>query len=166
MSASEEELLLRERARALARPVEPERRRQGMEAILFRASGSRYALPLHEALRILPVRDLTPLPGARRPLAGLASWRGGLLPLVDLRLLASAGRGRGIGDLTRIVVFGNDDEKVGILAESIDRVIDLDPASIAPLADETVEQRHLRGMTHDAVLVLDAPGFLEMLRGG
>ena len=159
------ERVLRDRARLLARPIEPERP-PGVSSILFRVAGQRYALPLAEAMRILPVEELSPLPGARSPLVGLAPWRGGLLPLVDLRLLGPSDAGPGIEDLTRIVVLGDDASPVGVLVESVEDVAAVDFAGLTALADEAADRRHIRGVTADAVLVLDSSGFLELVRGG
>jgi purine-binding chemotaxis protein CheW len=154
--------ILKRRALALASEPRPARP-PGLEALTFRLGGERFALPLADLVRVLTVTELVPLPGARPPLTAVAPWRGGLLPVLDLRLLG--GGARGIADLTRILVIGGNSTAAGILAERIDDIEYLDPERIRP-PEAGEAGRHVRGVTPGAVLVLDAAALLALHRGG
>jgi purine-binding chemotaxis protein CheW len=158
----DERRLLEARARALARP--PGRAAPpGLETVVFRLGGERYGVPLLDIVRILPIGELAPLPGARPPHAGVAPWRGGLLPLLDLRLLRRASPG--IGDLTRVVVIGDEQRPVGLLAEGVEDIATIDTAALQAVEAGDGE-RHVRGILPDAVVLLDTGGLLRLHRGG
>jgi purine-binding chemotaxis protein CheW len=154
--------ILKRRALALAAEPRPPRP-PGLEVLSFRLGGEHFALPLADLVRVLPVTELVPLPGARPPLSAVAPWRGGLLPVLDLRLLG--GRPHGIADLTRILVLAGNGAAAGILAERVDEIEYLDPDRIRP-PDAGEAGAHVRGVTPDAVLVLDAAALLALHRGG
>lgn len=83
-----DEELLRQRARALARP--PARAAalvDSAEALVVRAGGTRYALKLVELSTVIPVQHLSPVPGAPPFLAGLAHLQGQVVSVVSLAVL-------------------------------------------------------------------------------
>jgi twitching motility protein PilI len=51
----------------------------------FRLGGHRYAVSFEEIVEILTLPQLTPVPGARPWLLGVANIRGTLIPVVDLK---------------------------------------------------------------------------------
>lgn len=59
---------------------------RGGDLVVFEVAGHRYALPVTRVHEIAPRAALTPLPGAPAALAGVLRLRGGLLPIVDLRV--------------------------------------------------------------------------------
>lgn len=52
--------------------------------ITFRVSDREYALAVHDVVEILSARPATPIPTAADRLAGVVSWRGSTLPVLDL----------------------------------------------------------------------------------
>jgi chemotaxis signal transduction protein len=153
--------ILRERARVLARP--PARTRAaGRQHVVFRLAGERYAAPLEDTVLIMPVGEIVPLPGVRAPLIGVAPWRGALLAVADLRLLA--GTSAGLPDITRLVILGDDAGSVGVLAEAVEEIRPIDTTDMGSVEVGTGDA--VRGITHDAVLVLDPQRLLAIARGG
>ena len=157
----DEQALLRQRAAALARRLDAVRTDAGVEHAAFRLARERYAIELGALVQIFPLRDLARLPGARPPLIGLTPWRGGLLRVIDLAV--ALGRPHsGIADQGRVLVIGDEDgREFGILVDAVQDVVALHADDVRSLAGEEVGASLLRGVTRDAVLILDAP---EMLR--
>lgn len=52
--------------------------------ITFHSNGEEYGLDVHSVVEILSPREVTPLPGARPHVAGIVSWRGRTIPVLDL----------------------------------------------------------------------------------
>lgn len=106
---------------------------------LIRLADGRYALALDVVAEVLPLPDLTRLPGAPVWLGGIANWRGKVLPVLDLRPLLGAER-RPAPTSARLVVLREDGVEAGLLVEGVlglmtrsDELQEV-PATVAPAA--------------------------------
>ncbi|MHB1169734.1 MAG: chemotaxis protein CheW [Longimicrobiales bacterium] len=156
-SEAQERAILARRAAQLARRSEQTEVAETVEVAVFRYGRERYAIELGCLLQIFALRDLALLPGAKPPVIGLTPWRGGLLRLLDLG--AALGRPHeGIADRKRVLALASGSQAAfGILIDMIDDVRTLPVEEIRPLPERDDEHSTLlRGVTRDAVLVLDA----------
>jgi purine-binding chemotaxis protein CheW len=64
---------------------------QVLDLFTFVVGPHRYAIDVRRVDEVLAPAEVTPLPGARAPVDGLLSLRGGPVPRVDLRLCLPAG---------------------------------------------------------------------------
>lgn len=153
--------VLRERARQLARPLTRASTTRRLDAVSFSLGRERYAVEARHVFAVFRLESLTPLPGARPPVAGVTPWRGDVLTVLDIRGLVGA-TATALDDLARVIVLGNDRPELGLLADRIDDPLQLDPGSVHPLSAERASRGSeiLRGVTSDAVVVLDAPALL------
>lgn len=156
--------LLRERARALARPVRtPDTAAAGdtFQAVVFSLGDERYAIDTRHVLRVEVLRQLTPLPGAAAPLHGLTQWRGDVLTLLDLRSVLGASL-KGIVDMGRMVVI-EADRRFGILVERLLDIRLIGPQGLKPLPRDDAEARTLlHGLTDDGILVIDDAALIAL----
>lgn len=153
--------LLRRRAAELARAPVPAGMRQSTPVLIFRLSDERYAIDASIVLQVHVLRDMTPLAGARPPLFGITHWRGAVLTLLDLREQLGV-RPHGLTDLGRVIVVGDARQPFGILADAAVDFVDLAEVAVRAVpADEQAGRILIRGITDDAVLVLDAPAVLR-----
>lgn len=153
--------VLRRRAAALARVPRTQRSREAIHAVVFQLADESYAIEARVVLQVHVLRELTPLAGARPPLFGITHWRGGVLTILDLRDQLGV-RARGLTDLSRVIVIDGDRQPFGILADAARDFIDLQETRVRPLpADEAAARPLLRGMTDDAVLVMDTVAVLN-----
>lgn len=155
-SEAQERAILARRAAQLARRSEQTEVTETVEVAVFRYGRERYAIELGCLLQIFALRDLALLPGARPPVIGLTPWRGGLLRLLDLG--AALGRPHeGIADRKRVLALASGSQAAfGILIDMIDDVRTLPVEEIRRLPERDDEHAAmLRGVTRDAVLVLD-----------
>ena len=154
--------LLEERARALARPAAPPPAGDTLELITFALADEVYAVESRYVLAVFRLADLSLLPGAEPPVFGVTTWRGGLLTILDLR--AALGLSVTVlNDLSRVIVLGEERPAFGILADAVRELVSL-PASAVREPPEGVatKREYLRGVTSDAVLVLDAGALLRL----
>jgi len=155
--------ILEARARALARPLAHERAAgaDSLRLLAFSLGGERYAVELRYALEVFRLSTFSPLPGAPAPIFGLTAWRGEIVTLVDLRRMLGLPSQR-LDDLRIALVLGEPSAPLAVLADAVDDVVDLDPRTLAAAVDGAAASReYIRGVTPDAVLVLDAARLLE-----
>jgi purine-binding chemotaxis protein CheW len=157
--------VLEERARALARRVETVVPTESLELLVFHTARERLAVETRFVLGVFRLMGLTPLPGAEAPVRGLTAWRGEVLTLLDARPFFGAST-TALDDLAHAVVVGDGRARYGLLADEIVSIIqvplaDIFPPRSSPTPARTVE--FTRGVTRDAVLVLDAAKLLQSL---
>jgi purine-binding chemotaxis protein CheW len=158
--------LLEERARVLARPVVPSSHVHRLEAITFSLANERYAIESRYVIEVFRLRELAPLPGAKPPIFGLTAWRGALLTILDLR--AALGLPvAALNDLGRVVVLGTDRPAFGVLADAVHEVVSLDASEVRePRGGASAARDYVRGITPDAVQVLEGERLLRLLEPG
>ena len=100
-------------------------------AVVLRLGASRYAVAMADIAEVAPVPGLTRIPGAPTWLAGVANWRGRMLPVLDLRPLLGAEVVTLPGS-ARLVVLSRDGVVAGVVAEAVPGVYDGDLTSAAP----------------------------------
>jgi purine-binding chemotaxis protein CheW len=110
--------------------VEPGTQRDH-EHVVVRLGGSRYAVPMCSVAEVGRPPALTRVPGLPEWVAGAANWRGRVLAVLDLRPLLAAAR-QGLGRGGRLVVLTNRGVTVGLLVESVEGALVVDPATVEP----------------------------------
>jgi purine-binding chemotaxis protein CheW len=159
---SDARAVLEERARRLARPPPAPPAGEMLDLITFALANETYAVESRFVFEVFRLVDLSPLPGAEPPVFGVVAWRGELLTILDLRgalgLSVAA-----LNDLSRVIVVGEDRPAFGILADAVRELIRLPATEVRQPPEGAASQReYLRGVTADAVLVLDAKQLLRL----
>jgi len=104
--------------------------------VCVRLGHGRYAVPLNAVEHVLQVPPLTRVPAGPIWLAGVANWRGRVLPVVDVRPLLGVERAVLPGS-GRILVLAEGEVRAGVLVESVLGLID-DPGSTVEAVPATV----------------------------
>lgn len=97
------EAVFRRRALELARedtalrPVTAGFPALGFPALICTAAGENYVIALDQIAEIAAFRGCTPVPGARRGVVGVLTWRGGICPVIDLGLVLTGTPSAGAG---------------------------------------------------------------------
>lgn len=154
--------VLEERARALARPVGTPAPSDELEAVIVALANERYAIESRYVFEVFRLVDLSPLPGANPPVFGVTAWRGELLTILDFRgalgLSVAA-----LNDLSRVIVLGQDRPAFGILVDAVHGLVTLSDSEVRePPEGIAAKREYLRGVTADAVLVLEATKLLQL----
>jgi chemotaxis signal transduction protein len=84
-----------------------------------------FGLDVLDVQEVTPVLEVTPVPGAERPIAGVVTWRGVSLPVLDLRPGEAIDhscvfRGR--------IVLLRRPERFGVLIDQADGIRRIDPS--------------------------------------
>ncbi len=136
-------------------------------AILARLGAGRFAIDLAHVAEVGRLPSLTRVPGAPAWVAGVANWRGRILPVLDLRSLLGA-TDAPLTASGRLVVLAVDAVTVGLLVDAVDATTAVDgevapfPAALTGLAADLVAGQLPR--PDGPVAVLDAAAVVR-LRG-
>lgn len=153
--------ILQARARELARPPAEPSMIGAEELLTFRLARETYAVETRYVYAVFRLADITPLPGAEPPLYGLTPWRGDVLTVLDLRRLLGAPTSA-LDDLARVIVLGDRRPAFGILADALGETVTIVASELFALSDAHAGMReYARGVTRDAVVVLDAAVLLQ-----
>jgi purine-binding chemotaxis protein CheW len=156
-------MLLDERARSLAEVPETSRSsRDNLRLVCFTAGKEIYALEACYAREVIRCTDLMPVPGSPDFFLGVTILRGELLPAIHLAKFFELPQTQ-IMDPSRLLVVGRDRSD---LALAVDDVIDISELSTEELREAPEQSRgrmrkYVRGITRDALIVLDGAALLN-----
>ncbi len=148
--------ILQARARSAAREPGADDGAQSLEVIEFLMGYEHHAIGTALVQEVIALRELTPLPGAPRFVAGIVNVRGRIVSVVDLKAFFGL-PARGLPDLNRVLVVSDGRIEFGLLVDSVTgmrrvRLADLQP----PLPTMSgVRARYLLGITPERLAVLD-----------
>jgi purine-binding chemotaxis protein CheW len=155
--------LLEERARILARvPTQAALASEVLEVATFNLARETYAVETRFVREVVRLTTYTPVPGAPDFLVGIINLRGEILAVIDLRKVLQVPE-QGLSDLSRVLVLGNDRAEFGIQADFVHevRTLRLDEVLEPPGSVAGRGREYLRGVTSDALIVLDAAVLLQ-----
>jgi purine-binding chemotaxis protein CheW len=159
---SDIETVLRKRAQVLSRPLIEEETEESLSLVAYHIGAENYAVDVRHVREIRALENLTTVPCTPDFVAGVVNLRGSLLSVIDIRKFLAVSHG-GITDLTRIVIISANAFEVGLLAESVSGIRDVALSGMHPSVGftKTASQKHVLGVTHDVLTVLDVEGLLR-----
>ncbi|HJN13587.1 MAG TPA: chemotaxis protein CheW [Pirellulaceae bacterium] len=153
--------ILDERARELAVPLAPDAdETDSIEILTFRMGGELYALETTFILELTRVATLTKVPDCPAFVRGITNLRGEVLAIVDLCTLFQVADPP--HDKPWILVLGDDRAEFGIVIDDAVDVCSINTCEIfaTPVSMSGVQHNLLRGVTEEAMLVLDGAALL------
>lgn len=154
--------VLEERARLLARPSAPAAPPgEEISVVKFGLGEESYAIEAGFVREAVKFTDFTPVPGAPDFLIGVMNLRGGILPVIDLKLFFGVAP-KGLTDLSRILVLGRHGPEIGILADAAYEIAGVRVAQLREPATPVagIGRKYLRGVTGAALVVIDGAALL------
>ncbi len=157
--------ILRERARLLSLPIEEARPLAEEEWVVFSLGAGRYGIELPSVREVLPLPELVPVPHTPAWVAGVMSYRGRVLSVVDLaEFLAlpgipAASRGNAGAAGRRLLVLELPEMLFGVLVDHLEGVVSSETAlAPSPLsADAEGRSGFILGIAPGGIAVLDVP---------
>jgi len=148
--ASREELLARRAERLAAAESDDGPRRIAARVALVGAGTQRLGIPVEVLREIVPMPDITALPGLPRWLLGITHVRGEIVGVVELASILGAGGERA----SAMAVVESAGGPLGLAVESVLGFRDIyeDELSAQMMADS---QRPIQAMTKDLVAIVD-----------
>lgn len=107
--------------------------------VLCKVAGSFYALRASQVLQMESFTGATRVPGAQPHVAGLVQIRSRVIPVVDLRARFGLPSVEPTLD-SRVMVVQCGERTVGLLADSVREVAQIDPAAFKPPPDIVTQQ--------------------------
>lgn len=159
-SPEEEAAILEARALALARiPARPTED-EGTRVVTFARGQETYAIEATWVLAAAALGAAAALPGVPPPVVGAAAWKGEMLVLIDLSADAGAA---GVPAGGYVLVVGEARPAFGLLADSPGDLRHIPTAAVLEVPAGVARRRQaLRGVTHEAVLVLDGAELIRI----
>ena len=131
--------------------------------VVFRLGSENYAIDIGLVQEIIRMQAVTPIPGADYTIAGVTSFRGRVIPVVDLRQACGAVTGEETAD-SRIVVVTIDAERTyGLIVDAVSEVLRLPGAQVEPVTSVMGDSRVVRGIAKlegRLVALLDLDGVI------
>lgn len=168
-----EQRILAERARRLAQPPEAPVVGETVDLVVLILGAERYGVNVRNVLEVLPLDEVTHLPGVPAFWAGLVNLRGHLYPLLDLRrfldLPARAPAPKendGAGQNVVLVAAHGLDTCVGLLVDDVPEVRQVLRSEIGASLIEAAgpTQPLTQGVTSDLLAVLNIEALLADAR--
>lgn len=157
-------VVLAERARRLARrPSQPESG-DTVAVVVFLTGGESFAIETTFVREIVRLRHVAPLPRGPTAVRGVTTYRGEILPVLDVRAVLGHPT-EGLADLIRVLVLGRAGPEFGLLADEVAGTASILARDLLAIPAEisTRARRYLRAMTPDATLLLDGAELLADL---
>jgi purine-binding chemotaxis protein CheW len=131
--------------------------------LAFDLAGQCFAVEVERVEVVLETVPITRVPKAPHHLRGVINYRGAVIPVADLRVRFGEGptsSGSGTSIIVLQVRYGQDNITIGVLADSVREVIDLDPSRIEkpPHSGSKVEDALIAGIGErggEFIIILD-----------
>lgn len=169
-SPEEAERVLRERAEAYSEaPQRSLLASEQIEILRFELAGEQYAIESRFVSEVLRSSAITDVPWTPDFLRGVLNLRGEILAVMDLAGLLCASSSISISSISAsdqeqwVLVLGADMPEFGIAVEDVHEVTWVRTDAVLPPARAAQEVRRewIRGVTEDAVVILDGRAVLN-----
>ncbi len=151
------------RARKLAQPLgnETDGGRQ-LEIVVLLLGKERIAIEAHYVRAVSQFAEITPIPSTPEFVMGVTNFRGGIVPVFDIRELFN-GASRSHDQASRIVFLGRQDTEFGIVADEVLETTRVPASDLhqRPWRCDEVEIATAGGVTRDALNVIDGRALLD-----
>ncbi|MBU0997907.1 MAG: chemotaxis protein CheW [Firmicutes bacterium] len=148
--------ILEARARAAAIPPAAPDESERLEALVFSLGQESYAVEARFVTEVCALRSLTQVPCTPAVIAGVMNLRGRILAILDLRRFFELPP-KGLTELNRIIVIGDGENELGLLADAI---VEVQQVPLAQLQEGLptlggIRERFIRGVNANMLAVLD-----------
>ncbi|MFQ6042089.1 MAG: chemotaxis protein CheW [Candidatus Poribacteria bacterium] len=152
----EKEIILKERAKALAQERKMQKAEAYIEVIEFLIAHEKYAIESEYICEAYPLKEITPLPCTPTFVLGLINVRGEVLSVIDIKRFFELPETE-LTDHSRVIIVQSDEMQLGILADSIlgVRSIPLDEIQPSLPTLTGIGAEYLKGMTSEQLVVID-----------
>jgi purine-binding chemotaxis protein CheW len=96
------------------------------------SADARFALPMEAVAEVGRLPGVTRVPGTPAWVRGVTNWRGRILGVLDLRDLLGLPAAQSSGE-GRLVVLARNGAMVGLVAERVDGVLEVDTEALEPV---------------------------------
>ncbi len=117
----------------------------------------KFAINRSQIFEVIALTELTPIPGAPSHIPGVINNKGEIIAVVNLKKLLSLPE-KGLTDMNKIIITGDESIKIGLIADSINGTYDVredEISSSSHFLDEFGESI-IESITKSGVIIIDA----------
>ena len=156
-------ILLKERARAIAREPQSEKdSTEVIDVITFLLGGESYGIESSYVREVHPLKNYTILPGVPSFIAGIINVRGQILAVVNIKKFFNL---PGIlpGEFNSVIILENESMEFGILADLVEgtQSVKVEDIHSVPLTVTGIGVDYLMGVTGKNLIILNAKNILS-----
>lgn len=118
-----------------ARKEEPEKQKTYESWVAFRVSSRNLALPVTHVREILRLRELTGVPNAPAPVAGVMNLRGHVLPVVDTHAMLGLPSALATEE-SRVLICVLDHRSIGLIVDQVAGLERIQMETVRTAADD------------------------------
>lgn len=160
VSRVDQDARLADRAAELARPLAQQSAESASDLLVAVVGTHRVALGLAGVKEVRPPGRVAQVPGSNGTLTGIVGGRGDALPVADLGALLGLPSSAEADDQW-VIVLDHRTSPLGLLADSVLDIIEVQPHDLAPPTDPG---GLTRALLPDGAVVLDIPALLRDAR--
>jgi purine-binding chemotaxis protein CheW len=156
-SLEDKKRLLKARAKTLSQDnIQEDAGLQYLEVVEFRLAGEVYGIETSYIREVYPLKELVPIPGTPPFFLGITSVRGQILSVIDIKRFFDL-PDKGLTELDKVVIVRSGEVELGIRADVVLGMWSIPRGDIQPSLPTLigVRDKYLRGVTRDAVIILD-----------
>ena len=160
-SAKKMQVILEERARALARAPGVETG-EGMQLVVFSLANETYGIPTDYVREVQPLRNVSPVPCTPDFVVGVINIRGSIYSVVDVREFFGV-RKQEVTDLTKVILVNAGGLEVGVLADDVlgETSIPLDEIKPSLAARGGIKEEYIYGVTSEMMIILNLEALMR-----
>lgn len=136
-----------------------------LQFVSFNLDGEKFGVDILSVREIVRMQPITRLPNVPDFIEGVINLRGEIIPVINLR--------RQLGmppkesdEKSRIMVIELGDKKVGLIVDTVYRVLKVDEDKVEPPPEAVkLDSRHIAGIAKlngDFMVILDLEGLISM----
>lgn len=104
-----------------------------MQVLIFIVSGKKYAIPIEMVETIENKMNMTIIPKSKEAILGLASIRGGVVPVINA---GSVLTGTPSNELEKLIVVQHRNEKYALAVDDVDDVLEVEAENVKMVNDD------------------------------
>lgn len=98
--------------------------------VSFSLGGKDYGIDIMKVKEIQKVNKFTFVPNSEAYVRGVFNLRGDIISIIDLRIMFSVAYEKNVNDLEDVIVLTVDDKKIGVIVDSINKVVGVQSSAI------------------------------------
>ena len=163
LSAAEKQKVLESRAQDLAKPLRKAADEEGaLDVLAFYLARERYAIERNQITEVCSMKELAQIPCTPPFVVGVINLHGQILSVIDLKKIFNLPE-KGLTDLNKVIVIGDEHMELGILADEIGELASISEGTLqhSTVALNGVRASYAKGVTAEGVIVIDAKKLLS-----
>ncbi len=160
---TKDEQILKQRAQATAIKFKEETTlHKSIRVVEFLLFPEKYAVEVQYVREVLSLHEITPIPGTPESIMGVINFRGGIVSVVNLKVLFGL-KEKGLTEMNKVILLHHENMEFGLIADGITGSSEVYEDEIAepPITISPHAAGYVRGLTGKNTILLNAAALLK-----